>query len=236
MHLTDIYSKGEKYLREKEFGFLLDDVETGFIRTHDRKILDRYTFRQHCIDAVEPDTSCRVLGIDLATPVIMSAISAPIPAIAEDGLLQVAAGLKEAGSFMWVGSPSPRNLDELVATGVPIAANVKPLSDRRKMFSSLEEIQKAGAQWVGIEVDAGLGTKIRDRQVVSDCAPLSLEDLKEIRENVSVTLIFKGVLSGTDAIKSLEAGADGIVVSNHGAHTLDYHKVVKSALDSFFGF
>ncbi len=35
-------------------------------------------------------------------------------------------------------------------------------------------------------------------------------------------LIFKGVLSKADAIKSVDAGADGIIISNHGAHTLDY--------------
>jgi isopentenyl diphosphate isomerase/L-lactate dehydrogenase-like FMN-dependent dehydrogenase len=29
-------------------------------------------------------------------------------------------------------------------------------------------------------------------------------------------------LSRVDAMKSVDAGADGIVVSNHGAHTLDY--------------
>jgi isopentenyl diphosphate isomerase/L-lactate dehydrogenase-like FMN-dependent dehydrogenase len=37
-----------------------------------------------------------------------------------------------------------------------------------------------------------------------------------------VPLIFKGVLSREDAEKSLDAGADGIFISNHGAHTLDY--------------
>jgi isopentenyl diphosphate isomerase/L-lactate dehydrogenase-like FMN-dependent dehydrogenase len=35
-------------------------------------------------------------------------------------------------------------------------------------------------------------------------------------------LICKGILSRRDAEKCVEAGADGMVVSNHGAHTLDY--------------
>jgi len=46
--------------------------------------------------------------------------------------------------------------------------------------------------------------------------------LEQIRKAVSLPLIFKGVLSKSDAIKSVEAGANGIVISNHGAHTLDY--------------
>ena len=58
--------------------------------------------------------------------------------------------------------------------------------------------------------------------MASDCSPLSLRDLKEIRRRISRPLIFKGILSPADALKSVDAGADAIVVSNHGGHTLDY--------------
>ena len=222
MGLSDIYEKGERLIREKEFGRLLDAVETGFILEHDRRILDRYTFRPRYIDGVEPETACRVLGVDLATPVIMSAMTMPITAIADNGLMDVAEGLKAAGSLMWTGTPIPKNLNKLTAVGVPVVANAKPLKDRDKMFQCLEDIQKAGATWVGIETDAGQGTKIHDKQVATDCAPLSLQELRDVRKNVSCPLICKGVLSRQDAEKCVEAGADGMVVSNHGAHTLDY--------------
>ncbi|MGW8303163.1 MAG: alpha-hydroxy acid oxidase, partial [Desulfobacterales bacterium] len=222
MGLTEIYQEGKKILRGKEFGWLLDAVETGFIPEHNRRILDRYTFRPHYIDGTEPTTTCRVLDVELTTPVIMSAMTMPIPAIADNGLMDVAQALKDAGSLMWVGTPIPKNLKELVATGVPLAANAKPFRDRDKVFRDLEEIQKAGVTWVGIETDAGQGTKIHDKQVASDCAPLSLQELKDIRKKVSCPLICKGILSRRDAEKCVEAGADGMVVSNHGAHTLDY--------------
>jgi isopentenyl diphosphate isomerase/L-lactate dehydrogenase-like FMN-dependent dehydrogenase len=222
MGLSDIYQKGEQLIREKEFGWLLDAVETGFIVEHDRRILDRYTFRPQYIDGVAPKTACRILGVELATPVIMSAMTMPITAITDNGLMDVAAGLKDAGSLMWTGTPIPKNLNKLTAVGVPVAANAKPLKDRDKMFQCLEDIQKAGVTWVGIETDAGQGTKIHDKQVASDCAPLSLQELKDVRKKVSCPLICKGVLSRQDAEKCVEAGADGMVVSNHGAHTLDY--------------
>ena len=118
MGLTDLYRKGERILREKDYGWVLDAVETGFILEHDRRILDRYTFRPRYIDGVEPKTACRVLGVELATPVIMSAMTMPIPAITETGLMDVAEGLKESGSFMWTGTPTPKNLKELVASDV----------------------------------------------------------------------------------------------------------------------
>jgi isopentenyl diphosphate isomerase/L-lactate dehydrogenase-like FMN-dependent dehydrogenase len=222
MELTEIYDNGKAILKDRDIGFLLDGVETEFVMKNNRRILDRYTFRQRCIDGVEAATHCSVLGVELATPVIMSAMTMPIPAIVENGLMEVAKGLKAAGSLMWTGTPIPQNLQEIISTGVPLAANVKPFQDRGKMFQAIDEIQQAGVQWVGIEIDSGQGTKVKDRQMAADCTPLSFQELKGIRDKVSCPLIFKGVLSRDDAIKSIDAGADGILISNHGAHTLDY--------------
>jgi len=222
MGLKDIYKKGEGELRMRDIGWLLDGVESEFVISNNRRILDQFTIRQRCIDGVVADTRCTVLGLELKTPVIMSSMTMPIPAIMKDGLLETAKGLKEAGSLIWTGTPIPQNLKEIVATGVPVAANVKPWINREKMFEAIDEVQSAGINWIGIEIDSGQGTKIHDKQVASDCSPLSLNELKEIRKRVSIPLIFKGVLSTEDAKKSLEAGADGIFLSNHGAHTLDY--------------
>ena len=222
MELTEIYQKGEAEIRTRDIGWLLDGVETEFVLSNNRSVLDQYTIRQRCIDGVEAETAGSVLGVDLATPIIMSSMTMPIPAIVDDGLMKVADGLKQAGSLMWTGTPIPKDLKTIKETGVALAANVKPLKDRPTMFKAIDEIQAAGVNWLGIEIDSGQGTKVHDRQMAFDCSPLSLEELKEIRKMVSIPLIFKGVLSREDAEKSVEAGADGIFVSNHGAHTLDY--------------
>jgi isopentenyl diphosphate isomerase/L-lactate dehydrogenase-like FMN-dependent dehydrogenase len=86
----------------------------------------------------------------------------------------------------------------------------------------ISRAESAGVTWVGIEVDAGQGTKVLDRQRVRDCAPMSVSELKEVKKNVSRPLVLKGILSQWDAERALEVGADVIVVSNHGAHTVDY--------------
>jgi isopentenyl diphosphate isomerase/L-lactate dehydrogenase-like FMN-dependent dehydrogenase len=222
MKLSEIYQKGKEDLSQRDIGFTIRGVETEFVMTNNRAILDRYTFRQKCIDAPTPVMDCSVLGVNLATPVIMSAMTMPIPAIVDNGMLELAQGLKEAGSLLWTGTPIPDNLAELVKMGVPVAANVKPHKDRRKLFEGLETVQAAGVQWVGLEIDSGQGTKILDQLIARDCSPLRFKELIQIREKVEGPLIFKGVLSREDAEKSLAAGADGIVISNHGAHTLDY--------------
>lgn len=70
--------------------------------------------------------------------------------------------------------------------------------------------------------------------MVRDCVPLSVAELKEIKRRVSRPLLLKGVLSHWDAEKALEAGAGVIVVSNHGAHTIDYlpHPLTSSDQDA----
>ena len=222
MQLTEIYSRGKAFFEDKEFGKLLDYAETGFVARNDRQILDRFTFRQRAVDAGEADPACRVLGVQLSTPVIMSSMTMPIPAIADNGLMQVAEGLKAAGSLMWTGTPIPANLDQLVATGVPVAANVKPFKDRGKMQADIERILAAGVTWLGLEVDAGVGTKIADQEMGFDCRPLSSAEIGRVKESVSIPLICKGILSREDALKCADAGVDAIVVSSHGGHTLDY--------------
>ncbi|MBW2622073.1 MAG: alpha-hydroxy-acid oxidizing protein [Deltaproteobacteria bacterium] len=220
--LSEMLEKGKEILANKDFGLLLEGVETGFVLKNNRRIFEKFTFRQQAIDAQTPDLTCEVLGVKLATPIIMSAMTMPIPAIVTDGLLETAEGLKQAGSLMWTGTPVPNDLKALVDTGVPVVSTVKPFADRKTIFKAIEEIQKAGVKWVGMEVDVGWGTKIRDRAVVSDCAPLSSAELKEIKQAVDRPFILKGILSREDAEKAVDLGADGIVLSNHGAHTLDY--------------
>ena len=50
---------------------------------------------------------------------------------------------------------------------------------------------------------------------------ISWRDLEEIRESTSLPLILKGVMTGEDARRAVEAGVSAIVVSNHGGRQLD---------------
>ena len=50
---------------------------------------------------------------------------------------------------------------------------------------------------------------------------LTWEDLAWLREQTTLPLLVKGVLTGEDARRSLAAGVDGIVVSNHGGRQVD---------------
>ena len=50
---------------------------------------------------------------------------------------------------------------------------------------------------------------------------LRWDDLAWLRELTSLPLLVKGVLTAEDARRALDAGVDGIVVSNHGGRQVD---------------
>ncbi|KAI8544731.1 hypothetical protein RHMOL_Rhmol08G0318000 [Rhododendron molle] len=51
---------------------------------------------------------------------------------------------------------------------------------------------------------------------------LCWKDIEWLRSITSLPILIKGVLTAEDAIKAMEIGVAGIVVSNHGARQLDY--------------
>jgi L-lactate dehydrogenase (cytochrome) len=64
---------------------------------------------------------------------------------------------------------------------------------------------------------AGFWTWVKDALQVS----LTPDDIAWVRENWPGKLVIKGVLDSDDARVAVEAGADGVIVSNHGGRQLD---------------
>jgi lactate 2-monooxygenase len=52
-------------------------------------------------------------------------------------------------------------------------------------------------------------------------ATLTWEDLTFLREHTSLPILLKGILHPDDARKALDAGVDGLIVSNHGGRQVD---------------
>lgn len=68
--------------------------------------------------------------------------------------------------------------------------------------------------------DAG-PMKMMDVAAALASAVVTWEDLRWLRKLWPGPLVVKGVLTGDDARRAIDAGADGIVVSNHGGRQLD---------------
>lgn len=75
------------------------------------------------------------------------------------------------------------------------------------------------------------GSKIRSFAPANFDASLSWKDITWIKSITSLPVLIKGVLTAEDAIKAVEVGVAGIIVSNHGARQLDYAPATITVLE-----
>lgn len=177
---------------------------------------------------VEVNSTFDFFGKELAAP-IMAAPIANVKinygsSVDEMTYLQALGhGCKQAGLMAFLGDGANREAFEM-----PLNLH-RELSDHTVMtikpwlldqvFSKLSEVKVCGPRAIAMDVDAaGL---ILLKQMGVPVAYKTVEDLKKIKEYANVPFIVKGVMTIEDAQAAMDAGADGIVVSNHGGRVLD---------------
>lgn len=188
-------------------------------------------------DANTPQTQVDLLGFSLEVPVL----AAPIGGVSfnmggkvseEDYIEAVLAGCKEKGTVGCTGDGVPEFIHEtafarirqLGGHGIPF---IKPWEDE-ELFSKLDLAVETGARVVGIDIDAaGLITLEKMGRPVS-AKPAG--KLKEIIQRYPVDFILKGIMTPDNAKLAVDAGAAGIVISNHGGRVLDHTPGVASIL------
>lgn len=177
------------------------------------------------------DTSCLLFGQEFAAPLF----AAPISGMASNytGYFDETSfndclvnGMLDAGCAAFTGDGVSADFFDgpvsvVAAAGGRAVPTIKPW-DRDTVMQKAEKAQKAGAFAVAMDVDsAGLPMLA---MAGKPGAAKSVEELAEIRAQIKVPFIIKGIMTADGARKALEAGADGIVVSNHGGRVLDHTK------------
>ncbi|PON93459.1 Alpha-hydroxy acid dehydrogenase, FMN-dependent [Trema orientale] len=82
-----------------------------------------------------------------------------------------------------------------------------------------------------IEVDSDDGSNLEAYANRTNDASLCWKDIEWLRSITSLPILVKGILTHEDARKAIEAGVNGIVVSNHGGRQLDYAPPTISVLE-----
>ncbi|MDL2210524.1 alpha-hydroxy-acid oxidizing protein [Desulfovibrio sp. OttesenSCG-928-O18] len=177
----------------------------------------------------EPQTGVSWLGLELAMPVVAAPIGGKFnfnnAMPEEEYAAAVVAGSNAAGVVGCTGDGVPPEIvgggfDAIIAAkgrGIPF---VKPW-EGAELDEKLGRALASGAPVIGMDVDAaGLITL---RKMGRPVAPKSLKELSAIIDTVhkgGAKFIVKGVMTVSDACLAVEAGADCIVVSNHGGRVL----------------
>lgn len=177
---------------------------------------------------MEPvDTELTLFGHSFSLPVF----AAPIGAVRNhygDKLTEaeydaaLVRGCREAGIAAFLGDGLA---DFLFATACHTireqgfaVPTVKPWS-QDLVFRKIDQAKEHGAQLLCMDIDASGLPFLKNMTPPSGTK--SVAELKEIMDYAGIPFLLKGIMTVRGAEKAREAGAAGIIVSNHGGRVLD---------------
>jgi 4-hydroxymandelate oxidase len=192
------------------------------------------------------DPSVDLLGLKLAAPLLVAPV-AMHRLVHGDGELATATAARDAGSLLVVSTRASTSLEEIARTGVPWWLQVYVLRDRALTRDLVRRAAELGARALVLtgdtpvvarkraterpRIDALWRTLLPAGAADYDCEQdpdASLADIDWLARESGLPVLVKGVLRADDARACMDAGACGVVVSNHGGRQLD--RVVASAL------
>jgi len=195
------------------------------------------------------DLGVDLLGARVAAPVVL-APAASQRLLHPDGELAVARAAARAGLVACLSTRATADLAEVAAAapGAPRWFQLYVSDDRGLARDQLARAREHGYGAVVLTVDLPVAGR-RERELrhgplalpdgvrlathlgedrlatskphVGGWTALGWDDLEWIADAAGVPLLVKGIVTGDDAGRALEAGAAGIVVSNHGGRQLD---------------
>ncbi|MCR5302057.1 MAG: alpha-hydroxy-acid oxidizing protein [Lachnospiraceae bacterium] len=175
-----------------------------------------------------PDTSFDFFGTRLKYPVLAGPVGAVnmhygdkyndmqyndilVRACADAGIIAMTGD----GMFPEVVEAASRAIKGCGGRGVP---TIKPW-DKETLASKFELAESSGCAVVAMDIDAAGLPFLQNLKVPAGAK--SVEELSEIIAMAGKPFIVKGIMTVAGAVKAREAGAAGIIVSNHGGRVLD---------------
>ncbi|MBO2516872.1 MAG: alpha-hydroxy-acid oxidizing enzyme [Clostridiales bacterium] len=185
-----------------------------------RDYLDRWLFEVRHIDSVLADTSFSLWGKTFAAPVCTGALShlsrfCRLPE-GQDGMVMMAEGARDANMICFSGMGPEDETARMISTGASVIKIIKTYRDREMLRSRIRNAEKCGALAVGIDIDHAFNRE-RGYDLVDgyEIAPITAEEIAGLAASTSLPFVVKGVLSVQDAVKCVNAGVKGIVISHH---------------------
>ena len=108
--------------------------------------------------------------------------------------------------------------------GIP---TVKPW-DRDTLYAKLDSAKASGAKVFAMDIDAAGLPFLKG--LTPPAGSKTVQELREIIEYVKLPFLIKGIMTAAGARKALEAGASGIIVSNHGGRVLGQTRATADVL------
>lgn len=209
-------------------------LRTGVTFQRNRASLESYGLVMRSMAGAQaPDTTTTLFGQTVSLPVWCAPIGAVAfniwekkqdpEAVEKDYVQAITKGAATAGTIGMTGDGAQ---EFVLASGLQasrtlpghVVPTIKPREDEAIIERALWA-KEAGAPAFAIDIDAA--TLINMRLLGQPVGPKNQESLRRIAQAVDLPMIVKGIMSAEEAVLCVEAGAAGIVVSNHGGRVMD---------------
>ena len=198
--------------------------------------------------AARPDTATTVLGRRWDAPLAVAPLGYQTLAHPLGELATVRGTAAAARLPVVISTFAGRVIEEIgSAGGGPLWQQVYCLRDRSMTRRLIERAERAGFEALVLTVDTPhMGRRLRDlrngfrlppgivpanltghdfsvpaEHASAEFAPLDWSVMDWLRSVTALPILLKGILTDADAVRAVEAGADGVIVSNHGGRQLD---------------
>jgi 4-hydroxymandelate oxidase len=240
----------EEHARRCMSTMVYEFVASGAADEHtlrwNREAYDRIRLRPRVLrDVTRVDMRVSLFGKELPFPILL-APTAYHRSIHPEGEIATARGAGAAQATWVVSSSTTTVIEEIArAATAPLWFQLYLQPDRGVTQDIVQRVEGAGCQALCLTVDQPvLGarnrqTRARFRLPPGVTAPYRMDigrganildprrvvvtwqDVEWLRTITRVPLLLKGILDADDAEQAVKVGADGVIVSNHGARILD---------------
>ena len=185
-------------------------------------------------DVSKIDTRVRLLGHELAHPILLAPTASHILAHAE-AEIGTARGARDASAGMVLSTYTSVPVEQVAAVKPPLLWFQLYVQEKGFTTELIKRVAAAGCSALAVTVDTP-NSGARNRQARAGFTfpenlphltdrniehPLAWKDLEWIRAASSMPILLKGILHPADVDLAIKSGAAGIMVSNHGGRNLD---------------
>ncbi|GAB2567397.1 alpha-hydroxy acid oxidase [Microlunatus antarcticus] len=210
-------------------------------------------FRPHVLrDTSRLSLATTVLGTPVASPVLVAPMAQQRAAHPE-GEVATARAVRRRGVLLGVSTNTGVRFADIGAVGAPWWFQVYVMDDRAMTADLVQRAAAEGATALVLTVDtpgvdprrpqleprswperygmqANLPGGDTGRPIFSGTRNLSVDDIGWLHDLTGLPVVVKGVLRADDAVRCVDTGAAGVIVSTHGGRCLTQSIVSADAL------
>ncbi len=258
LNLDDVEARARTVLLPAVYDFVAGGAADELTIGRNREKYRDICLQQRVLaDVSNLDCSTTLLGQRLSVPILLAPTSNH-RFVHPEGELATARGAGLAGATMVLSSGANTSVEDVMRVATqPVWFQLYVARDRGLARALIQRVEAAGVKALCVTVDSPLdGPRNRQMRAMLVTPPgvgyphyvgikepatvvtleevraqeLDWRDIDWIRSLTKMPMLLKGIMNPADAETAVKAGADGLIVSNHGGRCLDTQPATIEAL------